>query len=76
MAMINKTVYAMYHGEQYVGDGTIPELAAATGYTARYLRWATTKTAHKRCRNGVALVRLGTGEEMERLDNEMVKDLH
>lgn len=76
MATITKTVYAMYYGEQYVGDGTIPELAAVTGYTARYLRWASTKIGQKHCRHGVALVRLGTVEEMERLNNEMAKDDH
>ena len=39
MATITKTVYAMYHGEQYVGDGTLSELAKILKVKRQTLVW-------------------------------------
>ncbi len=48
MATITKTVYAMYHGEQYVGDGTLSELAKILKVKRQTLVWARYPAARKR----------------------------
>lgn len=48
MATITKTVYAMYYGEQYVGDGTLSELAKILKVKRQTLVWARYPAARKR----------------------------
>ena len=39
-----KNIYALYRGEEYIMDGTIPELAEKTGYKRTTLYWLATPT--------------------------------
>lgn len=44
----NERIYALYKGDEWLVDGTIPEIAAETGKSIDYLRWMTYPTYSKR----------------------------
>jgi hypothetical protein len=69
-----KNIYALYRGEEYIMDGTIPELAEKTGYKRTTLYWLATPTAERK-RGGrkyhkkkprIEIVKIGTIDELDK----------
>ncbi len=46
--MASGDIYAAYRGEEYIGEGTITELAGVLGIKQSTLRWYTMPAARKR----------------------------
>ena len=46
-------IYALYRGDENICDGTIPEIAEATGKTVNFLRYMTTPVYGRRGGKGI-----------------------
>lgn len=42
-----KKIYAAYRGEEYIGEGTLREIAAMTGLKEESVRWYTSNAAKR-----------------------------
>lgn len=45
-------IYALYKGEQFIAEGTIPEIHKETGKSIHFLRWMNTPAYNKRAAKG------------------------
>ncbi|WP_410988466.1 hypothetical protein [Bacillus cereus] len=54
----NERLYALYKGEQFVTEGTLPEISVAAKKSIDWLRYMTYPAYDKRCTNSVKRLRL------------------
>ncbi|MRC02929.1 hypothetical protein GH878_06165 [Bacillus thuringiensis] len=54
----NERLYALYKGEQFVTEGTLPEISLAAKKSIDWLRYMTYPAYDKRCTNSVKRLRL------------------
>ncbi|MEX5285830.1 hypothetical protein QCO44_09325 [Selenomonas sputigena] len=45
---MTKNIYAAYRGDEYIGEGTVEEIAAMAGVSYATARWGTSPTARRR----------------------------
>ncbi|PGC56579.1 hypothetical protein COM24_07145 [Bacillus toyonensis] len=54
----HERLYALYKGEQFVTEGTLPEISLAAKKSIQWLRYMTYPAYDKRCNDSVKRLRL------------------